>query len=512
MPVKPAYSGHRRVLELQSSNLLSMSEKSRTTAREVDGRPVFTARGAQVAAIDPTPIRPPCGGPEGRSYRHGKRTRQRGQRSWQPPGKPGTIHGSMPSRCPTCIQMGDAVKQPTRSSDNLIAHGLVSARLMPRRVRDARHMPGPARSELRMQEATAASALCTGLQTLAQGRDQMPFEQNLKRLFQAFSEQDREALARASEAVIADAELENRHVLARELRKIVARAQASVERTGPTSQQLTMFPVDRRKGLTLIRIEESRVEQSEIILPRFTAQALSRIVIEHRQSQLLESHGLAPKRRLLFWGPPGCGKTFAAYHLAHELGLPIGIISLTAVISSFLGDTAGNLQAVFDQASQRPMVLLLDEADAIAKTREDRNDVGELKRVVNSLLQALDAYVPREGLVIAATNYQRVIDHALWRRFDDVLQFRMPSLAERERYLRLRLGGPRRFAGSTREVAKYTASCSFADLRRIADEAAKTAILERRDKVTKRDVREAHATLASAQREAGLGRRRPDAK
>nr|WP_260117349.1 AAA family ATPase [Pseudoduganella rivuli] len=137
---------------------------------------------------------------------------------------------------------------------------------------------------------------------------------------------------------------------------------------------------------------------------------------------------------LLFCGQPGVGKTLAAHWMAHELRLPLLTLNLATVMSSYLGKTGNNVRAVFDHAISRPCVLLLDEFDAIAKRRDDDSDVGELKRLVNVLLQALDDW-PANSMLIAATNHGELLDPAVWRRFDHVLHFELPSKDLIARYL-----------------------------------------------------------------------------
>jgi AAA+ superfamily predicted ATPase len=167
--------------------------------------------------------------------------------------------------------------------------------------------------------------------------------------------------------------------------------------------------------------------------------------------------------------------------IASELGLPLGVLRLSSVISSFVGDTAAHLQRVFIKASSSPMVLLIDEVDAIGKNRDDRNDVGELKRVVNSLLQSMDTFGDRgQSLLIAASNHQYLLDSAVWRRFDDVVEFPMPEPSERRKYLELLLNGVR-FKGRMSRLVGATRSMSFADIERVAIEAVKSMILEGRE-------------------------------
>jgi len=331
----------------------------------------------------------------------------------------------------------------------------------------------------------------------------MPQDHDLMRLFQAFRENDSVAFRRAAESLIADAQASNHHNLARDLRRALGTTEAQPRRENGTPTLMTL-PRDRRKGLSLLQVTESRVDATQVILGESAERRVARIIEEHRRMGQLQRLGYSPRRKILFWGPPGCGKTLVAHYLAHELGLPIGILKLSAIISSYLGDTAGNLQAVFDQARDQPMVLLLDEVDALGKSRDDKNDVGELKRVVNTLLQIIDSYSPTRGLLIAATNHQQLLDLALWRRFDDVIGFKKPSEKERQHYLQMRLGSTK-YTGSLRQAARLTSYFSYADLRRIIDETIKTAILEDRSTVSLGDLRNSVEEYRMSLREAGLG-------
>ena len=310
-------------------------------------------------------------------------------------------------------------------------------------------------------------------------------DEQLKLLFEAFTDQNEDAFRRIAKSIIDSQNAANHHVAASKLKRSLA-----VDSAGRSSQQTPNFsflPRDRRNGEELVRIEESRVDFTKIVLAEKTKAKVERVLQEHRMRNTLEKFGFQPKNKLLFWGPPGCGKTMTASYIACELGLPIGILRLNAVISSFLGDTASHLHRVFELANTRPMVLLLDEVDAIGKNRDDRNDVGELKRVVNSLLQAFDFFTSSRSIVIAATNHQYLLDAALWRRFDDIVSFPIPTLPEKSEYVRNLLNGVRH-EDLKSLLGRKTRSFSFGDLERIINESLKSMILDNRKELKREDV------------------------
>ncbi|CCI25648.1 ATPase, AAA family protein [Microcystis aeruginosa PCC 9809] len=322
-------------------------------------------------------------------------------------------------------------------------------------------------------------------------------EKQLKRLFQAFKERDDVAFYRAAESLIADELAANHHALAQELQQVLGKQPLKqIPQNG-----LRLLPKDRRSGEDLVILEESSIDSTQIVFNQETKAKIERVLDEHRQRQKLAKYGYLPKTKLLFWGPPGCGKTFTAKYLAYELGLPVGLLKLSAVISSFLGDTASHLQRVFNLANTTPMVLLLDEVDAVGKNRDDPNDVGELKRVVNSLLQAMDSFDSSKSIVIAASNHQYLLDPALWRRFDDLIEFSLPTKTEREFYLQSLLNGVY-FDGSLEYIAKNMSSLSYADIQRITIEAIKTMILEGREQLQSQDISEQLKAFKKASSEA----------
>jgi ATP-dependent 26S proteasome regulatory subunit len=186
------------------------------------------------------------------------------------------------------------------------------------------------------------------------------------------------------------------------------------------------IPVDLDSHLELLRREDSPVLPVEPIWSESIQKELTQICLERAQLERLNAAGVMPTRSLLFVCPPGVGKSLAARFLASELKRPLLTLDLAAVMSSFLGRTGNNIRAVLNFARQGPSVLLLDEFDAIAKRRDDSAEIGELKRLVTVLLQSIDDWPPH-GILIAATNHPDLLDPAVWRRFERILRFEVPT-------------------------------------------------------------------------------------
>jgi SpoVK/Ycf46/Vps4 family AAA+-type ATPase len=279
----------------------------------------------------------------------------------------------------------------------------------------------------------------------------------------------------------------NHTVLANDLERILNDANGSPRAAKTFFTTLSAangnMPKDKDKNASLIELSEPDRDVDNLVLTAELRKSIERVLRERRSSELLRSHGVKPMQKLLFCGPPGCGKTVAAEALAHALYLPLATVRFDAVVSSYLGETAANLRKVFDFARLRPVLLFFDEFDAIGKHRTAIDEHGELKRVVNSFLQLLDGF-HSETLTVAATNHQGLLDPALWRRFDEILMFPPPTVEEIETLL------CRHFHQITvsssvrlRNVARSMLGYSHADVERVAQEAIKETILEERDQV-----------------------------
>lgn len=241
-----------------------------------------------------------------------------------------------------------------------------------------------------------------------------------------------------------------------------------------TTRSVTQ-PVDADSRRSLLKEEMAVVLDHEPIWSPDIALKLGRVIDERRLATKLRLSDLEPMKALLFKGPPGVGKTMACRWIARELGLPLLTLDLATVMSSLLGKTGTNVRAVVDYGRGFPCILLLDEFDSIAKRRDDERDVGELKRLVTVLLQAIDEW-PSTSLLVAATNHPELLDPAVWRRFDLELDFKNPSEPAIVQFLRAE--GISVTAAT--ELAAIYAGSSYADLRRSVQSAKKAAILSDR--------------------------------
>ncbi|MCC3305843.1 AAA family ATPase [Sneathiella sp. HT1-7] len=272
--------------------------------------------------------------------------------------------------------------------------------------------------------------------------------------------------------------------LAQQLRDLVDEARSLKQ-----SRSSRPVPFAQPKGdlAALISASYSETRLSSMVLPTALEQRLKRIITEQRQQHRLVEHGLHPRRKILLIGPPGSGKTMTAAALAGELTLPLFTVVFDSLITRFMGETASKLRLVFDAMLQTRGVYFFDEFDAIGARRAERNDVGEIRRVLNSFLQFLEND-NSESLIIAATNHPELLDPALFRRFDDVIHYDLPNPSIASSILKARLSGFDTKGMQWKDVVKETSGLSQAEVSRAADEAAKRAILAERTKVTRDDL------------------------
>lgn len=254
----------------------------------------------------------------------------------------------------------------------------------------------------------------------------------------------------------------------------------------------------------LLLASQPSVTLADMVLPETLRARLDRVLAEQRQLSLLRGHNLHPRQRLLLVGPPGCGKTMTAAALAGELHLSLFVVRLEVLVSKFLGETAAKLRLIFEQMERTRAVFLFDEFDSIGTERGRGDDVGEMRRVLNSFLVLLEQY-QGTSLVVAATNHVRSLDPALFRRFDDRLDFTTPGAKEIEQTLRHALASsPAKVDVDWVKLTRQAKGLSYADLTRAAREAMKSVLLDGRDALTTADVsaalREREAPVSAPKR------------
>lgn len=265
---------------------------------------------------------------------------------------------------------------------------------------------------------------------------------------------------------------------AQELRELVdqvkARAKATEPARGPKPVPLAQ-PRGELAGLLTVGYPKTRV--ADMALPEVLGARLERVLTEQRERDRLREHGFSPMRKLLLVGPPGTGKTMTAAALAGELGLPLFSIQLDGLITKYMGETAAKLRLVFDAIQSTRGVYLFDEFDALGGERGSKNDVGEIRRVLNSFLQFLEQD-DSDSIVLGATNHVGLLDRALFRRFDAVLEYSLPTEEIATRVMRGRLALLDTSNIEWHAAAKAAEGLSHAEIAMACEQAAKNAILD----------------------------------
>lgn len=272
----------------------------------------------------------------------------------------------------------------------------------------------------------------------------------LKDVVRAFQARDELAFRRAIDEIIEEEEARHHFAIARDLRALFAVGGAA--RSADSLFTLPPAPKSRDNEWDLIEVRIPQVNLADLVLDAAVLSTLEETASETAHWDVLTNAGLPRRQKLLFTGPAGTGKTSAAEGLATALGWPLGLVSVDTVVSSYLGETASNLRRVFEYAQSHRMVLVFDEFDALGRMRDDSSEHGEMKRVVSSFLQFLDHY-SGPSILVAITNYPGILDFALWRRFDNVAEFKLPSVHAIRRLLRLRARSMRAKPFNTDAVA-----------------------------------------------------------
>jgi SpoVK/Ycf46/Vps4 family AAA+-type ATPase len=321
---------------------------------------------------------------------------------------------------------------------------------------------------------------------------------HVKALIRSHAEGDDERFYAIAMQVAAQAARQGHTKFAQELRDLVDQAKARVKAV-PSGQNTKPVPIIHPRGelagLLTASFPKSRL--SDLALDKAIRSRIDRILLEQRQRETILSHGMSPIRKMLLVGPPGTGKTMTAAALAGELTIPLFTIQLDGLITKYLGETAAKLRLIFETIQQTRAVYLFDEFDALGSERAARNEVGEIRRVLNSFLQFLEQD-ESNSIIVAATNHPQILDRALFRRFDSVIEYRLPSEDIAGKVMRSRLTLLNTSQVDWSKALEAAKGLSHSDLTRACEHAAKNAILQHRTRIDTAELVEALIERRSA--------------
>lgn len=331
----------------------------------------------------------------------------------------------------------------------------------------------------------------------------MATAQQLKALLQSYSEADGEMFVSVALQIAAHEARTGKGKLASDIKRLVDEIKGKQR----SSKVGGSVPITRPVGelATLLCASYPRTKLTEMVLAAEQREPLELAIHEYRQQSKLREHNLSARRKLLLVGPPGVGKTMSSWALAGELKLPHFTVQLHSLITKYMGETAAKLFAIFEAMRHTRGVYLFDEFDAIGSMRAGSHDVGEIRRVLNSFLQFLEQD-DSDSMIVAATNLESLLDDALFRRFDDVIRYHLPTRAELQSLILNRLAA---FSLSEAEVdalATQAVGLSHAEICRACDEAAKMAVLADRRSIWSTDLARSIQLRQQRRRSAQEGR------
>ncbi|MGH8660117.1 MAG: AAA family ATPase [Gammaproteobacteria bacterium] len=312
----------------------------------------------------------------------------------------------------------------------------------------------------------------------------MPSGEQLKALLQSHADGDEARfLSIAMQMAAHEAKL-GHGKLAQELRDLIDKAKTT--RRAGNNQPI---PLVRPRGelSDVLAATYPKLRLADMVLAPDIAASLQRLIKEHSHVQKIRSHGLAPRKKLLLIGPPGTGKTLTASVIAGELGLPLFVVRLDSLMTKYMGETAAKLRLIFNSINDVRGVYLFDEFDSIGAHRGLTNDVGEIRRVLNSFLQLIEQD-DSNSLLIAATNHPTLLDHALFRRFDDVIEYLLPGETEIVSVLKSKLAGFKVSKPQWKRLAEVAHGLSYGDITRACEAAIKDAVIHDRQQLTQGDL------------------------
>ncbi len=275
--------------------------------------------------------------------------------------------------------------------------------------------------------------------------------------------------------------------LARKINNLLLKKRGSIL----SLDSLSSKPVDGESRMDMVDICYPIIDREKLILNNEVTNEIQNFIKGYENRDKLLKAGIDDSFTLLLYGPPGCGKTSIAQYISMEIGLPLVTVRLDGMISSLLGSTAKNIRKIFDFASRQECILFLDEFDVIAKIRDDKNETGELKRVVNSLIQNIDVF-SKDSIIIAATNHHELLDPAIWRRFNRILNVNRPKQFEINSLIHIYVNTSKfKFNITDKKIESLATSLiglSHSDINTIMNNSMRNAIINEKNEIASFDI------------------------
>jgi SpoVK/Ycf46/Vps4 family AAA+-type ATPase len=313
----------------------------------------------------------------------------------------------------------------------------------------------------------------------------------IKSLIKSFGDGDEDRFFASAMQIAASEARKGHTTFAKELKNLIEKAKKNRSLSFLDRNKTIPISKPKRELHELIDVFQPKIKLKDMVLAPEIETSLKKVIKEQQQIEVLRQHNLMPSRKLLLKGPPGCGKTMTAQALAGELGITVYIVRLDGLISKYMGESIAKLRMIFDAMPDYRGVYLFDEFDSIGSHRNQGQDVGEIKRVLNSFLINIEKD-QSNSLIIAATNVPESLDKALFRRFDEIITYPLPNVDEIANTLQKNLYGFS-FSGKVNfaNLAKEAKGLNYSDIVRASEEAIKEMILEKRKTIRVKDVKAA---------------------
>jgi SpoVK/Ycf46/Vps4 family AAA+-type ATPase len=310
----------------------------------------------------------------------------------------------------------------------------------------------------------------------------------IKSLIRSYGEGDEERFFTSAIQIAATEARQGHTAFAQELKTLIEKARKNRSLSFLDRNKTIPLSLPKRELHELIEVFQPTIKLGDMVLAPEVREHLDRVVREQQKWEMLRQHNLMPVRKLLLQGPPGCGKTMTAQALAGELGIPVFIVRLDGLISKFMGESISKLRLIFDAMPDHRGVYLFDEFDSIGSHRDQGQDVGEIKRVLNSFLINIEKD-QSNSIIIAATNLPESLDKALFRRFDDIITYPLPAEKEIADTMKKNLSGFK-FEGriDLKQMAKEAVGLNYSEVVRACEETIKSMIMSGRDTLSKEDL------------------------